>query len=92
MRYNLIIQILFNQIFLELVHQYKSFNFGYKDTALWGIYFVCDPLKCDQFNYTFAQEWMRTCNILSESEATRAKNVIKANILRKLDGKYSKIQ
>lgn len=30
-----------------LCHSYQSFNTCYKDTGLWGIYFVSDPMKCE---------------------------------------------
>lgn len=28
-------------------HSFQSFNTCYKDTGLWGVYFVCEPLKCE---------------------------------------------
>lgn len=31
----------------SLCHSFQSFNTCYKDTGLWGIYFVCDPLQCE---------------------------------------------
>lgn len=31
----------------ELCHSFQSFNTCYKDTGLWGIYYVCDPMKCE---------------------------------------------
>jgi len=31
----------------NLAHSYQSFNTCYTDTGLWGMYFVCDPLKCE---------------------------------------------
>jgi processing peptidase subunit beta len=31
----------------HLAHSFQSFNTCYKDTGLWGIYFVCDPMKCE---------------------------------------------
>lgn len=30
---------------LDLCHSFQSFNTCYKDTGLWGAYFVCDKLK-----------------------------------------------
>lgn len=27
-------------------HSFQSFNTCYKDTGLWGVYYVCDPMKC----------------------------------------------
>jgi len=28
-------------------HSFQSFNTCYKDTGLWGVYWVCDPLQCE---------------------------------------------
>lgn len=30
---------------LDLCHSFQSFNTCYKDTGLWGAYFVCDKMK-----------------------------------------------
>lgn len=35
----------------EAAHSFQSFNTCYKDTGLWGIYFVSDPLKIDVSEY-----------------------------------------
>ncbi|KAJ6639891.1 Mitochondrial-processing peptidase subunit beta [Pseudolycoriella hygida] len=70
----------------ELCHSFQSFNTCYKDTALWGIYFVCDPMKCDQMLYNVQSEWMRLCTMATESEVERAKNSLKTNLLLMLDG------
>jgi len=70
----------------ELCHSYQSFNTCYKDTGLWGIYFVCDPMKCDQMLFNVQSEWMRLCTMVTESEIERAKNLLKTNLLLQLDG------
>lgn len=31
----------------NLCHSFQSFNTCYKDTGLWGIYFVCEPMMCE---------------------------------------------
>lgn len=36
---------------LDLCHSFQSFNTCYKDTGLWGAYFVCDKMKI--MVYTF---------------------------------------
>ncbi|XP_031827376.1 ubiquinol-cytochrome c reductase core protein 1 [Nomia melanderi] len=69
-----------------MCHSYQSFNTCYKDTGLWGIYFVCDPMKCDDFIYNIQVEWMRLCTSVTEREVERAKNIFKTNILLQLDG------
>lgn len=70
----------------ELCHSYQSFNTCYKDTGLWGIYFVCDPMKCDQMLYNVQNEWMRLCTTVTDTEIERAKNLLKTNLLLQLDG------
>uniref|UniRef100_A0AAG5CTA7 Mitochondrial-processing peptidase subunit beta n=1 Tax=Anopheles atroparvus TaxID=41427 RepID=A0AAG5CTA7_ANOAO len=69
-----------------LCHSYQSFNTCYKDTGLWGIYFVCDPLTCEDMLYNVQSEWMRLCTMVTESEVERAKNLLKTNMLLQLDG------
>ncbi|XP_046400190.1 mitochondrial-processing peptidase subunit beta [Ischnura elegans] len=70
----------------HLAHSFQSFNTCYKDTGLWGIYFVCDPLKCEDMLFNVQSEWMRLCTTVTESEIDRAKNLLKTNLLLQLDG------
>ncbi|XP_015604203.1 mitochondrial-processing peptidase subunit beta [Cephus cinctus] len=69
-----------------LCHSYQSFNTCYKDTGLWGIYFVCDPMQCEDFTREVQQEWLRLCTSVTEKEVSRAKNILKTNMLLQLDG------
>lgn len=69
-----------------LCHSYQSFNTCYKDTGLWGIYFVCDPMQCDDMVWNIQMEWMRLCTAVTEKEVARAKNILKTNMLLQLDG------
>ncbi|KAG8236490.1 hypothetical protein J437_LFUL016401 [Ladona fulva] len=70
----------------QLAHSFQSFNTCYKDTGLWGIYFVCDPMKCEDMMYNIQNEWMRLCTNVTEFEVERAKNLLKTNLLLQLDG------
>ncbi|KAM7360477.1 ubiquinol-cytochrome c reductase core protein 1 [Cochliomyia hominivorax] len=70
----------------NLCHSFQSFNTCYKDTGLWGIYFVCDPLECENMLFNVQQEWMRLCTMVTEAEVERAKNLLKTNMLLQLDG------
>ena len=36
----------------NLCHSFQSFNTCYKDTGLWGIYFVCEPMMCEVSNHS----------------------------------------
>ncbi|XP_052871745.1 mitochondrial-processing peptidase subunit beta-like [Anopheles cruzii] len=70
----------------NLCHSFQSFNTCYKDTGLWGIYFVCDPLTCEEMLFNIQNEWMRLCTMVTEAEVERAKNLLKTNMLLQLDG------
>lgn len=70
----------------NLCHSFQSFNTCYKDTGLWGIYFVCDPLQCEDMLFNVQTEWMRLCTMITEGEVERAKNLLKTNMLLQLDG------
>ncbi|XP_075147983.1 ubiquinol-cytochrome c reductase core protein 1 [Haematobia irritans] len=70
----------------NLCHSFQSFNTCYKDTGLWGIYFVCDPLECENMLFNVQAEWMRLCTMVTEAEVERAKNLLKTNMLLQLDG------
>ncbi|KAL9891950.1 ubiquinol-cytochrome c reductase core protein 1 [Glossina fuscipes fuscipes] len=70
----------------NLCHSFQSFNTCYKDTGLWGIYYVCDPLECENMLFNIQTEWMRLCTMVTEAEVDRAKNLLKTNMLLQLDG------
>lgn len=70
----------------NLAHSFQSFNTCYTDTGLWGMYFVCDPLKCEDMLYNVQSEWMRLCTSVTESEVERARNMLKTSMLLQLDG------
>ncbi|CAG9796961.1 unnamed protein product [Diatraea saccharalis] len=69
-----------------LCHSFQSFNTCYKDTGLWGIYFVSEPLQIEDMVYNIQKEWMKICTSVTESEVDRAKNLLKTNMLLQLDG------
>lgn len=49
----------------EAAHSFQSFNTCYKDTGLWGIYFVADPLKLD-VKYPLIAVYYEACNCLED--------------------------
>merc|ERR1712024_404993 len=67
-------------------HSFQSFNTCYKDTGLWGIYFVTDALNQQNMVFNIQNEWMRICTSITEFEVARAKNLLKTNMLLQLDG------
>ncbi|CAH3965576.1 mitochondrial-processing peptidase subunit beta [Pieris brassicae] len=70
----------------NLCHSFQSFNTCYKDTGLWGIYFVSEPMQIEDMLYNIQSEWMKLCNSVTEGEVERAKNLLKTNMLLQLDG------
>merc|ERR1711983_455366 len=67
-------------------HSFQSLNTCYKDTGLWGIYFVTDALNQTNMVFNIQNEWMRICTSITEFEVNRAKNLLKTNMLLQLDG------
>merc|ERR1719154_157936 len=67
-------------------HSFQSFNTCYKDTGLWGIYFVTDALNQENMVYNIQHEWMRLATSVTDFEVNRAKNLLKTNMLLQLDG------
>lgn len=67
-------------------HSFQSFNTCYKDTGLWGIYFVTDKLNIEKMLFGIQEEWMRLCTSVTDGEVERAKNLLKTNMLLQLDG------
>lgn len=71
---------------LGIAHSFQSFNTCYKDTGLWGIYFVTDAMNQENVVYNIQQEWMRLATSVTDFEVNRAKNLLKTNMLLQLDG------
>nr|AMW91809.1 mitochondrial-processing peptidase subunit beta-like protein [Dermanyssus gallinae] len=69
------------------MHSFQSFNTCYKDTGLWGVYFVANGDEhLDDCMSAVQNEWMRICTECVEADVTRAKNLLKTNLLLQLDG------
>ncbi|RWS11172.1 mitochondrial-processing peptidase subunit beta-like protein [Dinothrombium tinctorium] len=70
----------------NLCVSFQSFNTCYKDTGLWGTYFVCDRLKVEDFLWQLQYVWKQMATDISETDVNRAKNILKTNMLLQLDG------
>uniref|UniRef100_A0A182PHE9 Mitochondrial-processing peptidase subunit beta n=1 Tax=Anopheles epiroticus TaxID=199890 RepID=A0A182PHE9_9DIPT len=70
----------------KLCHNFESFNLTYRDTGLWGIYFECDPLMCEDMLFNVQNEWMRLCTMVTDGEVERAKRQLKTRLLAQLEG------
>jgi processing peptidase subunit beta len=68
-----------------LCHSFEAFNINYRDTGLWGIYFVGEHKIQDDMVYAIQQEWMRMCTNLGDFEVERGKNILRTALLGRLD-------
>ncbi|KAI7858948.1 Metalloenzyme, LuxS/M16 peptidase-like protein [Circinella umbellata] len=70
----------------HLADSFVSFNKGYKDTGLFGIYFASQNRpQLDDFIHFFQKEWNRLSTTVTPSEVEIAKRQVTSNLLLKLD-------
>lgn len=50
------------------------------------MYWVCDPLNCEEMLFNVQSQWMHLCNSVTDGEVARGKNLLKTNLLLQLDG------
>jgi len=70
----------------ELAHSISCFNTCYKDTGLFGIYFVAPDNKLDDLMWHVMNNIVRLVHVPSDEEVDRAKVNLKATMLMGLDG------
>lgn len=70
----------------NIASSFQSFNTCYKDTGLWGVYFVTDRMNQENMIKAIQQEWMRLCTTVTDFDVERAKNLLRTNMLLQLDG------
>ncbi|XP_064154551.1 cytochrome b-c1 complex subunit 1, mitochondrial-like [Anguilla rostrata] len=70
----------------DLCHSFQAFHSSYSDTGLLGVHFVSDKHKIEDMMDCVQNQWMNLCTTVTESEVSRAKNVLKASLLSQLDG------
>lgn len=69
----------------DLAHSCMAFNTCYKDTGLFGVYFVAPDNKLDDAVYYTLDNLMRMCHNVTDEEVARGKTQLKANMLMQLD-------
>merc|ERR1712223_76101 len=70
----------------NLCNSFQAFNTCYKDTGLWGVYFVTGRMQQAQMVKLTQEHWMHLCTGLTDFEVDRAKNALKTNMLLQLEG------
>ena len=67
-------------------HSAMTFNTTYKDTGLFGVYFVTPPTEAFMASYHVMFELARLTAEVSQEELERAKQQVKTSLLMQLDG------
>uniref|UniRef100_A0A915L538 Mitochondrial-processing peptidase subunit beta n=1 Tax=Romanomermis culicivorax TaxID=13658 RepID=A0A915L538_ROMCU len=71
----------------EGCQSFQAFNTCYKDTGLWGVYYVADPGRwSDDIMSLIQKEWKYLCTSVTDEEVERGKNMLRTNMLLMLDG------
>ncbi|KAK7604965.1 hypothetical protein V9T40_006151 [Parthenolecanium corni] len=65
---------------------YQAFNTCYKDTGLWGVYFVSERHIVEDFCCAITDEFRRLCTAVNPADIERGKNLLKTSMLLQLDG------
>lgn len=69
----------------DLVHSYQTFNTCYKDTGLFGVYFVTSDNKIEECMDRVTWNIARMSYEVTDEEVERAKAQLKANMIMDLD-------
>ena len=67
-------------------HSYMTFNSTYKDTGLFGVYYIAQPNEVWTATYHVLHEMVRLAHDITSEEVERAKQQLKTNLLMQLDG------
>ncbi|XP_024946660.1 cytochrome b-c1 complex subunit 1, mitochondrial isoform X1 [Cephus cinctus] len=68
----------------HLCYSYKSFNFGWGCTGLWGCYFICHKYNLDDMMLLIQSEWKRLCTTITKKEVERAVNQCRTQELTRI--------
>lgn len=69
----------------NMVQSYKTFNLGYKDSGLFGIYLVCGRMRIMASQEMIADAFNHLCDTVSEADVERAKNQLRTSIFTNLE-------
>jgi processing peptidase subunit beta len=72
-----------------LAHSFSAFNTPYHKTSLFGVYAVSTPDKVNDLTYAVVKSMVRLANEVTDAEAERARNKLKAALLMALDSTHA---
>ncbi|OTF82589.1 Insulinase-like protein [Euroglyphus maynei] len=70
----------------HLAQSFQSFNLKYKDTALWGSYFVGERMQLEEFVWHLQTQWRRLCIEVANNEIKLGKNILMTNLICEREG------
>lgn len=73
----------------NLAQSFQSFNLTYKDTALWGAYFVGQRIKQEEVMFPLMDQWKRLCVQVTNNQIRQGKNNLLTKIISQREGSIS---
>lgn len=70
----------------HLAQSFQSFNLKYKDTALWGSYFVGERMQLENLLWELQTQWKRLCIEVANNEIRQGKNALLTKLICEREG------
>lgn len=70
----------------HLTQAVKTFNIAYKDTALWGTYFVGERMKLEEMCWQIQYQWKRLYSEIANNEIKLGKNNLMTKLISQREG------
>lgn len=67
-------------------HTIEPFYFAYKDTGLWGAYYVAGTMDLEDVLYNIQGQWMKLCKSVTTTDVERGINATKTALAKKYSG------
>ncbi|CAG4984691.1 unnamed protein product [Parnassius apollo] len=68
-----------------LCESYEPFYIAYRDTGLWGVYYVAQSTNLDDLLHNVQQQWMHFCASITDSEVERGVNFAKLKLAKEVE-------
>jgi len=65
---------------------FQPFNLSYRETALWGTYFVGDRMKLEPGLESILHEWRHLCKAVTNNELQKGKNALLTKLISEREG------
>lgn len=65
----------------HLAQSFQSFNLKYKDTALWGSYFVGERMQLEDLLFNLQSQWKQLIKRVANNEIKMGKNILMSKLI-----------